>query len=146
MFYYHHIGMGTMRYLIIFMVCIIGMSSVNAEMLCSYVARISEQDKRNSAGDSLIDDQKSLLAVAAAIIRQDRANYHEFDKADNEDKWDCVFADKQRRSQLEQQLSNSKASQKSVRQIVEGNPLIRVNIYPDYVDVSIISPKRSRIN
>jgi hypothetical protein len=60
---------------------------VKAEILCSYIARISEQDKYNSAGDSLVSDQKPLLAVAAAIIRQDRANYHEFNKPDDEDQW-----------------------------------------------------------
>ncbi|EIJ41432.1 hypothetical protein BegalDRAFT_0514 [Beggiatoa alba B18LD] len=127
------------RYLLIAALSFAGMNSAySAEFLCSYTARISAQDKMSSKGDSLVSGGKITPAIAAAVIRQDRANYHEFKKRDAEDETDCVFDDKQKRALLEKRLSQGTASSNSLKEIVLGTPLIKVDVYDEYVDVSII--------
>src|SRR5256886_13583841 len=51
----------------------------------SYVAFLSEADHFNSSGER--------LRTAAAIIRQDRANFHRFGRRDQADESDSFFAD-----------------------------------------------------
>ncbi len=58
-------------------------SSYANELVDSYVARLSAQDHFNSKG--------VRLESVAAIIRQDRANYHKFNLRDPEDTYDGVF-------------------------------------------------------
>lgn len=76
--------------------------------------------------------------ITVAIIRQDRANYHEFNKRDEEDTGDCYFQSKQNRALLEKRLSKGTASKASLSQIIFGNPLIHVDVYDDYMNVKII--------
>jgi hypothetical protein len=129
-----------MRYALILSVCLIGLSSfsVYAEPLCTYHARISEQDKYNSSGKSLLQGSKVSTAIAAAIIRQDRANYHELDKQDDEDQSDCVFADKGNRASLEKRLTKRSIDKSVLRQIIFDNPLIKVKVYTDSISVIIL--------
>jgi len=110
-----------MRYALILSVCLIGLSSfsVYAEPLCTYQARISEQDKYNSSGKSLLQGSKVSTAIAAAIIRQDRANYHELDKQDDEDQSDCVFADKGNRASLEKRLTKRSIDKSVLGRVVK---------------------------
>ncbi|OQW91453.1 MAG: hypothetical protein BWK78_04585 [Thiotrichaceae bacterium IS1] len=130
-----------MRYVSVALVClIIGFSSfsVYAGPLCTYQARISEQDKYNSNDESLLQGKKVSTAIAAAIIRQDRANYHEFDKRDAEDEDDCVFADKGNRAELEKRLTKHSIDKSVLRQIIFDNPLIRVKVYADSISITIL--------
>jgi len=129
-----------MRYAFIVLVCLMGLSSfsVYAELLCTYEARISEQDQHNSKGESLLQGDKVSTAIAAAIIRQDRANYHEFDRRDDEDQDDCVFADKSNRASLEKRLAKRSIDKSILRQIIFDNPLIKVKVYTDNVSVTIL--------
>ncbi len=129
-----------MRYAFILSACLIGLSSfsVYAELLCTYEARISEQDKFNSKGKSLLQGDKVSTTIAAAIIRQDRANYHEFDKQDDEDQDDCVFADKSNRASLEERLTKRSIDKSVLRQIIFDNPLIEVKVYTDSIRVTIL--------
>ena len=53
----------------------------------SYLARLGPADHFNSSGER--------LTSAAAIIRQDRANYHQFGKRDEEDDGDDFFGSKE---------------------------------------------------
>ena len=55
------------------------------QLLESYVALLSERDHFNSSGQR--------LTTAAAIIRQDRANFHRFGLRDPGDEDDTFFAD-----------------------------------------------------
>ena len=55
------------------------------DTVATYVARLSGQDHVSSTGQR--------LTSAAAIIQQDRANYHRFGKRDTEDEGDPIFAD-----------------------------------------------------
>ncbi len=108
-----------------------------ADLLCSYTARISDQDKFSSTGASLVQNDKATAATAAAIIRQDRANYHQFNKRDSEDETDCVFDDKEKRALLEKRLAAGKTTKEALNKIVFGNPLLTVDVYDNYVDISI---------
>lgn len=60
------------------------------QLIGSYVARLSETDHFNSSGQR--------LTSAAAIIRQDRANFHRFGIKDPEDEGDAFFADEGNRA------------------------------------------------
>ena len=53
------------------------------ELKETYVARLSAKDHFNSSG--------GRLDSAAAIIRQDRANFHKFGRRDAEDELDYSF-------------------------------------------------------
>ena len=68
----------------------------------SYVAFLSEADHFNSSGER--------LRTAAAIIRQDRANFHRFGRRDQADESDSFFADAANREALEQMLEHGHAA------------------------------------
>lgn len=95
----------------------------------SYYARISERDHFNSNGER--------LSNAAAIIRQDRANVHAYGKQDDDDDIDHFFDDKANRARLEKLLANGYASPGAEKAIINGTPLIYVEIYPDSVRVEV---------
>jgi hypothetical protein len=94
-----------------------------------YVARLSSQDHYNSNGER--------LRTAAGIIRQDRANYHEFGKRDGEDTNDSFFASKANRARLEQLLLRGHTTRGVSNEIVNGEPLIVVEVYDNYVNVYV---------
>jgi hypothetical protein len=91
------------------------------QLIASYVARLSVTDHLNSNGQR--------LTSAAAIIRQDRANFHRFGIRDPEDQDDPFFADQGNREALEQMLERGRAEPGVIERIVNGTPLIRVEIY-----------------
>ncbi len=91
------------------------------QLIGSYVARLSETDHFNSSGQR--------LTSAAAIIRQDRANFHRFGIKDPEDEGDAFFADEGNRAALEQMLERGRADPGVISRIVNGTPFIRVEIY-----------------
>jgi hypothetical protein len=70
------------------------------QLIGTYVARLSEADHFNSQG--------RRLTSAAAIIRQDRANYHRLGIRDPEDEDDPFFADEKNRAALEQMLERGR--------------------------------------
>ncbi|WP_018605088.1 hypothetical protein [Uliginosibacterium gangwonense] len=107
------------------------------DYLCTYQARISNADKYNSAGEPL-KKSGSDVATVAAILRQDRANFHVFNKRDSEDQTDCVFDEKKNREIFESFVRNGSISNDASYAIINGNPLINVEIYPEYVKVKIV--------
>jgi hypothetical protein len=99
--------------------------------LDGYVARIGPQDHFNSNGVRLDN--------AAAIIRQDRANLYRFGKGDPEDEPDSFFGSPENRALMEQMLRAGATAPSAERAIVNGTPLISVQIFPNYVLVTVIS-------
>ena len=91
------------------------------ELIDSYVAFLSEADHFNSNGQR--------LTSAAAIIRQDRANFHRFGIRDPQDRDDRFFADEGNRAALERMLENGNAEPGVISRIVDGTVLIHVDIY-----------------
>ena len=91
------------------------------ELIDSYVAFLSVADHSNSNGQR--------LTSAAAIIRQDRANFHRFGIRDPQDQNDKFFADEGNRAALEQMLENGNAEPGVISRIVNGTVLIHVDIY-----------------
>jgi adenine deaminase len=116
---------------------------VHADPMCVYQARISEADKTNSQGVYLPNSGVSVGTVAA-IIRQDRANFHEFSIRDAEDESDCAFAKKSNRVTLENMLKNGEVDEAAMRTIVQGNPLIRVQVYRDHINITIVDRQAPR--
>ncbi|RUT97516.1 hypothetical protein EOD23_28580 [Mesorhizobium sp. USDA-HM6] len=101
------------------------------DMLGSYVARISERDHHASDGYQ--------LESAAQMVRQDRANWHKFRRRDSDDQGDPWFRGNDDRAQLERMLERGGAMSSATRRaIVNGEPLIEVDVYPDRVRVSIL--------
>lgn len=100
----------------------------------SYVARLGPEDHFSSSG--------GRLTSPALIIRQDRANYHKFGVRDPEDQSDGFFQSANNRELLQEFLDRGRTTPSAYRMIVNGQPLIRVNIYRrrggDYVDVDVI--------
>jgi hypothetical protein len=97
----------------------------------SYTARLSPRDHYNSNGER--------LRSAAAIIRQDRANYYVYGLRDSEDEPDSYFSSKRNRARLEELLENGRATPDAIYRVVNGTPLIRVDIYATGISVTIIS-------
>jgi hypothetical protein len=104
------------------------------QLIASYVARLSVTDHLNSNGQR--------LTSAAAIIRQDRANFHRFRIRDPEDQDDPFFADQGNREALEQMLERGRAEPGVIERIVNGTPLIRVEIFRSnagpFIDVTLL--------
>src|ERR1700693_5171835 len=86
----------------------------------TYTARLSARDHYNSNG--------VRLRSAAAIIRQDRANYYVYGLRDDEDQPDSFFSKQEDRALLEQMLERGRATPQVISAIVNGTPLIRVDI------------------
>lgn len=107
--------------------------ALSADVIESYVARLSEDDHYNSNGQR--------LTSAAAIIRQDRANYHRFGNRDGEDEGDAFFNSQENRALMERLLERGRMPASLRNQIVNGTPLIRVEVIAsdngDYVAVSL---------
>ena len=91
------------------------------ELVESYRAFLSERDHFNSNGQR--------LTSAAAIIRQDRANFHRFGIRDPNDESDAFFADTDNRASLERMLERGHSTPGTISRIVNGTTLIRVDIY-----------------
>jgi hypothetical protein len=89
----------------------------------SYTAFLSEADHFNSNGQR--------LTSAAAIIRQDRANFHRFGRGDPGDEGDRFFASIDNRAAMERMLERGRATPCTINAIVNRTPLIRVDIYRD---------------
>ena len=110
-------------------------SALADRYLCTYTARIAEWDKINSEGQSLVSGYN--LSSVAAVIRQDRANFHKFNRRDPEDTDDCAFSSPQNRQLLENFLRHGSVTQSSLHRIADGTPLIDVDIYDNHVDVRL---------
>jgi hypothetical protein len=100
-----------------------------ARPLETYVARLSAADHFNSNGER--------LTSIAAIIRQDRANLYVYDKGDPEDEEDSFFADKGNRARLERMLERGSVTPSARRAILDGTPMIRVEVHSDFIDVDV---------
>jgi len=97
------------------------------ELLDMYVARLGINDHFNSQGER--------LHSVAAIIRQDRANYHRFRVRDREDIGDEFFSSKSNRAILEKMLNNGFISKDTEYAILNETPLIVVKIFDGYIKV-----------
>ena len=98
------------------------------QLLESYQARLGVDDHYNSNGVQLTDP--------AAIIRQDRANFHAFGIRDAEDQSDAFFAIKANRARLEALLRAGRMDKFTASAIVRGTPLVYVEVYDNYIAVS----------
>ncbi|MEM7697311.1 MAG: hypothetical protein AAF236_02775 [Verrucomicrobiota bacterium] len=92
--------------------------ALSEQFVYTYVAQISRDDQHNSSGQR--------LTTAAAILRQDRANYHRFNIRDKPDQDDELFADKANRLALEQMIKRGHIDTQTYREIVNGLPLVQV--------------------
>jgi len=111
---------------------LLGTAAARADdMLGSYVARISDRDHHASDGFQ--------LDSAAQMVRQDRANWHKFRRRDADDQGDDWFRSNDDRANLQRMLQRGGAMSSSTkRAIVNGEPLIQVDVYEDSVHVSIL--------
>lgn len=107
----------------------------NAKYLCTYYAQISEHDKYNSQGKPLATSYTK--ASAASILRQDRANFHEFGHRDFGDTADCVMHSKQQRAKFEAYLTKGVATPYAIREIITSNPTVRVDLFTNHITVTV---------
>jgi hypothetical protein len=110
----------------------LGIGSAAAdEYLGSYQARISDNDHQASDGYQ--------LDSAAQMVRQDRANWHKFGSGDAEDEDDPWFRSTSARARFEKLLQKGGAmSSATKRAIVNGEPVVEVEVYRNSVVVTII--------
>lgn len=97
--------------------------------LDTYCADLSARDHFNSNGQR--------LTTAAAIIRQDRANYHRFRRRDPGDQSDSFFRIAANRARLEALIAEGDSEPSALRRIVNGEPRICVEIYDNSVNVTV---------
>lgn len=118
-----------LRMVLLFVAFMTSATTALAQPLDTYRARLSEKDHYNSSG--------TPLNSAAAIIRQDRANFYVFGKMDPEDEADTFFSDKANRARLEKMLFRGAISDDDLDVIINGTPVIRVDIFADHVEVTV---------
>ena len=103
------------------------------QLIESYSARLSSVDHFNSNGER--------LTSPAAIIRQDRANFHKYGIRDPEDENDRFFADMANRALMERLIERGRTSRSARNAIVNGTPVIHVDLYDGprgpYVEVNV---------
>lgn len=109
---------------------------VKAQQLVEcYRAFLSEADHFNSNGQR--------LSSAAAIIRQDRANFHRFGVRDPGDESDSFFADEGNRAALERLIARGRSTRGAISRIVNSTVSIRTCVYigPEgqFVDVTVLN-------
>lgn len=95
-----------------------------------YNARLSARDHYNSAGER--------LRTVAGILRQDRANFHRYGRADRGDQSDGFFDDAGNRAALERMIARSRINEAARYVILNGEPTVHVDIYEGYVVVTIL--------
>lgn len=100
-----------------------------AQLLETYQAFLGPSDHFNSSG--------ARLTQPWQIIRQDRANFHKFGVRDPGDEYDSFFALEANRSLMEQMILNGSIQRSAANRIVNGNVFIRVEIYPNSVNVTV---------
>jgi hypothetical protein len=105
--------------------------SAEAGFIESYTARLIARDHYNSNGQR--------LESAAAIIRQNRANFYVYGIRTGEDEPDSFFSRKFNRGLLEQLLEHGSATPGVINEIINETPLIRVDVYTEHVDVTLLS-------
>jgi hypothetical protein len=102
------------------------------ELIGTYVARISWKDHESSTGRK--------LDTAAQVVRQDRANVHKHIQTDEEDDIDVWFTTNAKRGELQQMLEREDAIDDATRRaIMDGEPLIEVEVYRNSVKVILLS-------
>ena len=104
-------------------------------LLDEYVAELSWKDHFNSNGER--------LDSAAAIIRQDRANFHRYGRIDQADTHDGYFEIADNRELLERLVALGTIDVDAEHYILNGEPVIVVRIYRaaegfDYVRVGVV--------
>ncbi len=101
------------------------------QLLGSYTARISDNDHHASDG--------YRLDTAAQMVRQDRANWHKFGRGDAEDEDDGWFGSTAARANFERMLNKGSAMNQATRRaIVNGEPVVEVQVYRQSVKVRIL--------
>lgn len=91
------------------------------QIIESYTAFISDNDRFNSSGQA--------LGNPAAIIRQDRANFHKLGMRDPQDQGDSFFKNANNRAALEQMLNSGKVSKQTKNAIMNGGVFVTVSIF-----------------
>ena len=85
----------------------------------TYNAKISKKDHYSSKGFE--------IKKVEFIIQQDRANYHKFNKRDDEDEYDPLFNKKRYRSQIAKMIERGGGISKEVRHsILTKEPLLKI--------------------
>lgn len=96
----------------------------------SYYARLSKKDHYNSSGN--------LLTKVEGIIQQDRANVYALGHRDPEDNLDFFFDIKENRALIGKLIANSQISDETSAAIINGTPLVFVQIYNGYVKIKVM--------
>lgn len=104
------------------------------DLLESYSATIGKDDLYNSYGERLTQPWQ--------VLRQDRANFHEYGIAQRGDESDSFFSRKGNRALFEQLVRRGSIERSAARAILRGNCRVYVEIYGrgnriSYVDVTV---------
>lgn len=104
-------------------------------LLCSYQAKISDNDKFNGSGKLIATEYNQ--ATVAAILRQDRANFYKYNIRDTEDTSDCLMSSKDQRATFEKLMLNGTMDNSAIHAIIDGNPVVSVDLFPNHANVRI---------
>ena len=118
------------RLLLLLTALVASLTIAHAGLIERYQARLGSAAHYNSNGQRLWS--------APAIIRQERANFYNGIR-EPESQGESFFSDYNNRARLESLLENGWASQDVVNEIVNGTPLIQVDVFDTGVKVFILS-------
>ncbi|MEP0232943.1 hypothetical protein [Roseibium sp.] len=104
-------------------------AAAQSQLLEAYSAFLGSADHFNSKGVRLTQPWQ--------IIRQDRANFHKFGLGDPGDDGDRYFASAENRGRMEQMILNGTIERSAASRIVNSNVWITVEIYSDFVNVTV---------
>lgn len=115
-----------------------GKKATAATPVCEYTAKLSEHDKRNIQGRSIVSE--SGARSVAEILRLDRANYHALKNRDPEDSSDCLFSSLSARQRMAKMLTKGSISNDLVDRILSSEVLVTVAVFKSHLHVSIATP------
>ncbi len=105
-------------------------SQDKSALLCDYIARLSDEDHFNAKG--------AKLTSATAILLRDRVN-NSAQRGDPEDQQDSYLSTPQARNFFAQMLKEQPLSETLQRSILQGTPLLRIQLYGDRYNITILS-------
>ena len=110
-------------------VIVAGTAHAQARVQATHSNRLIERYRAYIGDADLYNSNGARLTQPWQIIRQDRANFHQYHVRDSADQSDSFFADPVNRQALEQMLRNGTMTREAANMIVRGNVWNEADIY-----------------
>lgn len=96
-------------------------ASAEQQLIDTYLTLISTKDMATSSG--------AILTNPSAMIQQDRANFHRFNRRDELDEGDALYGDPANRAQIPQLIANGGGVPQYIADVINANGAALLVVY-----------------